>query len=158
MPGPNFMDPDNLEMEESEPCPRCDGVGTIYLGQPQQCSECGGTGTVGSADEVAADEFESEEEAMDDSCPECGAAGEEPCDPACPNAEEEGVDPDTAWDSRIDKKPVGESVNFNFDKFTDRILLESQKRGIRVMNDSPLRSRAATYQERPMGKTRIGGK
>lgn len=109
-------------------------------------------------DDAMHDEFE-DDEAMDDSCPECGAGAGEPCDPMCPNAEEEeGVDPDSEYDGRVDREPVMPESKFTFDKFMDRILVETKKRGINVVQDNPRRSVAARYQERPLGKTRVGGK
>lgn len=122
----------------------------------------------------------------DDACPECGAPPGEECDPRCPMADEpEGVDPDTAWDTRGDKfeshnvEPSASSGNgahpsdcecptceeagrqnesFGFSKFMDRIISEETKKGMPVLNDSPHRKRALREQEHPMGRTRIGGK
>lgn len=117
-----------------------------------------------------------------DECPECGAPPGEPCDPQCPNADEpEGVDPDTAWDTRFEahdhanaqvEPGVGNhpsdcecktceactNESRDFDKFMNRILSEETKKGMSVLNDSPHRKRAIREQERPMGRTRIGGK
>jgi rubredoxin len=46
---------------------------------------------------------------------------------------------------------------WDFSKFMDRILEEGRRpAALRVTNDSPHRIRAAQYQERPMGRTRIG--
>lgn len=126
------------------------------------------------------DEYMSEE--LGDECPECGAPPGEPCDPQCPNAEApEGVDPDTAWDTRFEghdhanpqvepgagNHPSGcecdecnddLSEGTNFDKFMSRIISEETKKGMAVLNDSPHRKRALREQERPLGRTRVGGK
>lgn len=116
-------------------------------------------------------------------CPECGAPMGVPCDPQCPNADEpEGVDPDSAYDRRFENHdhaatqvdpgagnhPEGceckgcnaEKVNesSDFDRFMNRILSEENKKGLPVLNDSPHRKRALREQERPMGRTRFGGK
>lgn len=52
------------------------------------------------------------------------------------------------------EEQMGESVYF--DKFMDRIISEEHTKRMPVMNDSPLRANAARYQERPMGRTRMG--
>jgi len=45
-----------------------------------------------------------------------------------------------------------------FGKFMQRISLEENRRGMKVIGDSPHRLRALREQERPMGLTRIGGR
>ena len=113
-------------------------------------------------DEVDAGPTEGE----DGSCPECGAPPGETCSRGCPyGEEEEGPDPDRAWDSRADKDPVWKNPAYDdqfegagFDKFMDRIIKEERApRGVQVLADSPLRGRARGYQERPLGKIRMNG-
>ncbi len=105
-------------------------------------------------------------------CPECGAPAGEPCDPMCPNAEHEDPrDPDRAYDSRVDNVAVDpamlgiqregkEETVTEFDKFMDRIVLDEHKQ--QKVNpkreDNVQRQRAARIQDRPMNKTRWGGR
>lgn len=118
-----------------------------------------------------------------EACEECGAPEDMPCDPQCPNADQQtGVDPDSDWDSRGDfteahdkadttepgpgnhasdcecKSCELQTESFGFGKFMNRIISEETKTGLPVLNDSPHRKRALREQERPMGRTRIGGK
>lgn len=148
----------------------------------------GGAGGMGSGGAALPDDEEMPEELDDfgdnglESCEECGAPEGQPCDPECPNAGDiEGVDPDTDYDTRfeaVDKASgvepgagnhtsdcecpscEGKAVNESndFDRFMNRILSEETKKGMSVLNDSPHRKRALREQERPMGRTRIGGK
>jgi hypothetical protein len=116
----------------------------------------------------------------EEGCPECGAPGGMECDPSCPNASgATGPDPDRAYDTRfesVDKAsgtepgagnhtsdcecPTCEAVNESsgFGKFMNRIISEENKKGLPVLNDSPLRKRALSTQERPMGRVRFGVK
>jgi hypothetical protein len=94
----------------------------------------------------------------DDSCPLCGAEPGMPHDELCPLAvEEEYIDPDIEYDSRVDKEPRRFEESINFDKFMDRIIFEETKRGMPVLNDSPQRKRAINCQEHPMGRMRMRG-
>lgn len=121
-------------------------------------------------------------EELEDPCPDCGAPMGEEHDPSCPNAEPpEGVDPDTAWDTRFEAQDRGDvqtepgagdhpsdctcksceevqAEAFGFGRFMNRIISEETKKGMPVLNDSPHRKRALREQERPLGRTRIGGK
>lgn len=121
------------------------------------------------------DDFDDEE-----LCPECGAPPGGECEPGCPNADIEGVDPDIAYDTRFETYERADSniepgegdhpqdcecqscicanESYNFDKFMDSIIVQETKRGMPVLNDSPHRRRAIREQERPLGRTRFGGK
>ena len=93
-------------------------------------------------------------------CPECGAPVGQPHDPMCP-FEDQGDprDPDRAYDARVDRQVEGKEEMVEFDKFMDRIVIdEKQRQRIDRPENNPQRQRAAKYQDRPMNKTRWGGK
>ena len=137
-------------------CPVCGGglEGDDMHGQ--RCIECGWAGEdVGNVDLNA--------------CPSCGAPEGEECDPDCHSREAEcpvchapdGVACDcrdaARTDLEYDRRMEGSR---DFNKFMDRILVEEKRPEgkVTVLNDSPQRQLAARYQERPMGRTRMGGK
>ena len=110
-------------------------------------------------------------------CSSCGAPEGEPCDPDCPSAEAEcpichapdglacgcveaGLS-DLDYDRRMDIAPERRFEGArDFDKFMDRILTEERQPTpkVTVLRDSPQRQLASRYQERPMGRTRMGGR
>jgi len=89
-----------------------------------------------------------------------------PCIPGMGCPEEEGghVDRDEDYDLSKSFLPPGERQFENkvteFDKFMDRIVVdEHQRQKIdRKTEDNPQRRRAARIQDRPMNKTRWGGR
>lgn len=81
--------------------------------------------------------------------------GEEPSELVDPGARNHPKDCECA--KCEDRGPVKEST-IGFDRFMDRILIQETKQGLKVLNDSPLRANAHRYQERPMGRVRMGVK
>ena len=77
---------------------------------------------------------------------------------ACGCSEEGLADRD--YDRKMDISPERRFEGADFDKFMSRILVEEKRPTpkVTVLNDSPQRQLAARYQERPMGRTRMGGK
>lgn len=83
-------------------------------------------------------------------CEACHAAEGEQCVPGCPFESPE-IDRNAP-----PERPVEAAC---FDKFMDRILNEGARRNALLpQRDNPLRERAARHQERPLGRTRIGGR
>jgi len=80
--------------------------------------------------------------------------------PACAEEIElEATDGGTA-DTEPPARQMGENVNY-FDKFMDNILIsEGRYNRVKptVVEDSPMRKRAARHQERPLGRIRFKSK
>lgn len=98
-------------------------------------------------------------------CPECGAPVGQPHDPMCPFEDQvDPRDPDRAHDARVDvqlegRQREGTEEPSDFDKFMDRIVVdEKQRQRIDRPENNPQRQRAARIQDRPMNKTRWGGR
>lgn len=111
---------------------------------------------------------------MHDACDMCGEETPELLDmeemgvlcPACAEEaelqameDERDARADYAADMKMDARRMGESVN-DFDKFMDKILIEEGHNRVKptVVEDSPMRKRAARHQERPLGRIRFGVK
>ena len=95
-------------------------------------------------------------------CEECGAPLGMPHEVGCP-WEEDPRDPDRAYDGRVDREPYAEGKVLQtdaFDKFMDRIVGEENQRAKAdpKHENNPRRQQAARYQDRPMNKTRWGGR
>lgn len=147
------------------PCYPCKGDGEL---DGHTCPYCNGLGVSGSSTWTGEDDLDGPEE-----CPCCGEVTldddmvwVDDNTHVCKNcaegeaeriaAEKEEADRDYRADMKRDARSLGESVDF--DRFMSRIISEETRRGLPVVNDSPLRKNAQRYQERPMGKTRMRSK
>lgn len=159
------MSLDNMPNE----CSPCHGNGEI---DGQSCPYCNGLGASSPADAWDGEDEIGSNAAMEE-CPMCGdevaladmgpTAGGLVCnsclESSAENAAAEAAEAvaDYHTDMKMDSRRMGEGV-VGFDRFMDRIMIEENRKGLPVLNDSPLRKVAARYQERPMGKTRMGVK
>lgn len=99
-----------------------------------------------------------EDENHGDHCPDCGAPAGADHKIGCNNDDDKSAEPDVEEPVNVDSL-TKHNESINFDKYMDKILVQEGRVRTPVKQiDSPQRVRAAKHQDRPLNKTRFGGK